>query len=316
VIQGVQKKRGELDPDAGPPPQPPEEEEEADGPAPPTSGDENDQDPTASQDDIVPPELDINLSQTYELPMLPGSPVVQVQAFRHRAKPAAEPFSVEPGAGKLRFEYNLAHSYFRDSLITPEDCLVVDLAQHFLALSGGTPRQTPVSRLVTELRTRYFPELQTDVASVVEQADSILKELMEHYNEILPSVAPIDASLLSSSTTDHIRMRAHSMEMLSSSQAEDAIRKGHFVRYLKNEQLLELIQLWPALALDEQFFGVPYMDEDVAIRNSGMTSVLNSLSDTIWLAEVAGNTIHRDGPWRLQYARALASLRLLQFWQA
>jgi hypothetical protein len=151
---------------------------------------------------------------------------------------------------------------------------------------------------------------------VVEQADSILKELMEHYNEILPSVAPIDASLLSSSTTDHIRMRAHSMEMLSSSQAEDAIRKGHFVRYLKNEQLLELIQLWPALALDEQFFGVPYMDEDVAIRNSGMTSVLNSLSDTIWLAEVAGNTIHRDGPWRLQYARALASLRLLQFWQA
>jgi len=260
-------------------------------------------------------EVDPELSQGYELPMLPGSPRIAVTAHRHGGLPVGHPFAIEPNGYTVRYDYYPKAAFFEESLQTPADCLIVDLAQHFLALSAGTPREMPVSQIAHEIRKRYFPKTLTDASAVADEAEAMLVELRSHYDQALPSVAPIDPAGLDPALVAKVRQRAFSADGANEERALASIRSGQFARHLDNQFLVELVHLWPQLVTDGSFFSMPLNTLASELRASALARLASSLQEVLWLADEASGAVSKDTPWRLLFARALGSLRLLQSWR-
>lgn len=259
---------------------------------------------------------DPELSRTYELEMLPGSPAISVSAYKHSNAPTGPAFSIKPDGFRVRFDYFPKASFFEESLETPADCLIVDLAQHFLVLSAATPRETPVSLIAHEIRKKYFPQMLTDVSDAADAAESILNGLRQLYDENLPSHAPIDTSMLDARLIQQVRTRAFQADAMNEEQVEEALSKGQFARYLNNALLIELIQNWPEIATDGKYFTLPYLSLATELRSGALETLTQALGDLRWLAEEGFGAVSKDTAWRLRYARALASLRLMESWIA
>lgn len=261
------------------------------------------------------PEHDKELSRTYEVPDLPGSPAIRVDAYRHYQDIEGKPFVVHPQSYSFKFDYNIRARFFEESLDTPVDCLLIDLAQHFLAVSAQSVRTYPVSKIVRSLRERYFPEDATSLSTSAESASSILAELRRHYDDLLPTVSPIELEKIDSGQLQHIRQQALKAESASTAEANNIIVQGKFARYVTTAHLADLARMWPGILLDGHFLGIPYMTLGPEFRDEALGEVIDCLTDVIWLSEDGGSSLSKDAAWRLRYARALASLRLLQSWR-
>lgn len=262
------------------------------------------------------PDPDMTLSRDYELAELPGEVVIKVAAFRHKADIDGQPFKVKPEGYTFRFDYNPSSPYFEESVSLPSDYLLVDLAQHFLSLASVSPREFPVSRVSRMLREKYFPADAGDVARAATAASTVLAELRRHYDERLPEVAPIDLERLSSHELENIRRSAFKSASLTAQHAEELVRKGEFARFVSEDYLPELIRIWPSLALDGSFFDRPYAELSPDQQIASLSQVMEGLYDATWLAEDGASALNKDLDWRLRFSRALASLRLLEFWKA
>ena len=261
-------------------------------------------------------EPDVELSRTYELGMLPGAPAITVSAFRNFGTPAGAEYSIKPDGNRVRFDYYPKASFFEESLQTPADCLIVDLAQHFLALAAATPRETPVSRIAHEIRRKYFPETMTDVADAADAAESIINGLRMFYDENLSSQAPIDTSTLDARLVQQVRVRAFQADSFNEGQVEQALCQGQFAKYVDKTLLIGLVQRWPAVATDGKYFSLPYESIAPELREDALRMLTQALGDLRWLAEEGSGAVSKDTAWRLRYARALASLRLMESWIA
>jgi Histidine kinase-, DNA gyrase B-, and HSP90-like ATPase len=261
-------------------------------------------------------ERDIELSRLYEIDTLPGSPAIQVTAYKHPDVQSERAFVIAPDGYKVRYDYYPKAKFFEESLDTPADCLIVDLAQHFLSLASVSPRERPVSMIAYELRKKYFPETMTDVSYAADSAEAILNSLRSHYDENLPSAVPIDPAVLSYEVREGIAAKAYHSESLNSDQCLDAIRDGAFARFTDGRALLVIIQTWPAIAMDGKFFSLPYESVTAELRSAGLAGLMHALNDLMWLSEDATGAVSKDSAWRLRLARALASLRMIQSWQA
>ncbi|MEC8196411.1 MAG: hypothetical protein VX228_08855, partial [Pseudomonadota bacterium] len=261
------------------------------------------------------PEADLSLSRDYELSELPGDVVIKVSAFRHKADIDNQPFRVKPDGYTFRFDYNASSPYFEESVATPSDYLLVDLAHHFLTLSAETPRNFPVSRVSRLLREKYFPDNAGDVSRAAIAASNILDELRRYFDEKLPEAAPIDPGQLSKHELENIRRSAFKSASLSPAEAEELVRKGEFARFVSEEYLAELVRSWPKVVMDGAFFDRPYKPLSTEQRAESMAQVIEGLNDATWLAEDGASALNKDLDWRLRFTRALASLRLLESWK-
>lgn len=259
-------------------------------------------------------EKDLELSKTYELSMLAGSPAITVTAYKHRTIPQGSPFSIQPDGYRVRYDYYPKAAFFEESLQTPIDCLIVDLAQHFLAMSASTPRSTPVSMIAHEIRRKYFPQTVTDVSSAADAAEAILDELRTHYDDNLASQAPIELSVLDPRMIHQVRARALRSESANDEQVDKALLAGQFARHVDHAFLVDLVQTWPQVATDGKFFSMPYETVAMELREGALSSLIQALRDILWLSEEAAGSVSKDANWRLRYARALASLRLTESW--
>ncbi len=248
--------------------------------------------------------------------MLPGAPAITVSAFRNFGTPAGAEYSIKPDGNRVRFDYYPKASFFEESLQTPADCLIVDLAQHFLALAAATPRETPVSRIAHEIRRKYFPETMTDVADAADAAESIINGLRMFYDENLSSQAPIDTSTLDARLVQQVRVRAFQADSFNEGQVEQALCQGQFAKYVDKTLLIDLVQRWPAVATDGKYFSLPYESIAPELREDALRMLTQALGDLRWLAEEGSGAVSKDTAWRLRYARALASLRLMESWIA
>jgi hypothetical protein len=228
--------------------------------------------------------------------------------------PSGPAFSIKPDGFRIRFEYDAKSRFFEESLQTPAECLIVDLAQHFLVVSAGTPRETPVSLIAHKIRAKYFPQTLTNVTDSANSAESILNGLRQFYDESLSKVATIDVSLLDKKLIHQVRTRAFQADSLNENQVEQVLSNGQFARYVGNASLIKLVQQWPEIATDGNYFSVPYTTIAAELKTEALATLLQALSDLRWLAEEGSGAISKDTPWRLRYARALASLRLMENW--
>lgn len=262
------------------------------------------------------PELDAELSLNYQISELPGDIMIKVAAYRHKKDINNEPFTIKPEGYSFRFDYNPCSRLFEESLETPADCLLVDLAQHFLALSAESTRSFPVSKIALMLRERYFPMTSGDLQSSAASAEAMIQELRRHYDELLPEVAPIDIKLIQPSQLTHIKRIALQAENIPPADIETLISAGQFGRFISNNYVIEIFKLWPSLATDGRFFSNSYSILPNELKELMTGELIDGLHDVLWLSDEGVSTISKDAGWKLRYSKALASLRLLQFKRA
>lgn len=262
------------------------------------------------------PELDEDLSGTYEVEDLSGDVVLKVKAYRHTKDIDGAPFRVQPDGYSFRFDYNPRSEFFETRLETPADYLVVDLAQHFLSLAAETPRQKPVSRIARSIRDKYFGKSSDDLSGAATAASSFLDELRRHYDDALPSIAPIDPDLLPDREKDRIRRSAAKSHGLKEADVEQFIVEGKFPEYVSQPFVAELVRTWPAVAMDDEFFNRPYAESSEELRPVILEDIVDALQDIVWLVDEGASAVSKDTGWRLHYAKSLSSLRLLQHWRA
>lgn len=271
--------------------------------------------PPKSPEPVEDVEKDVELSRTYEIDYLPGSPTIAVSAFKHKETPTGKPFTIQPEGASFRFDYFVKADFFEESLETPIDCLATDLAHHFLALSGETVRAYPVSFIVRDIKKKYFPEKVTDISSSADAAEALLDDLRRHYDENLQSQAPIEVNKIDPYELEHIRKGALKAESATDKQIETKITAGEFARYVSTPFLIELVRRWPTVVTDDKFFSTPYSEVSVSLREDSLSTLIESLQDVRWLSEEGSSSVSKDAAWRLRYARSLASLRLVESWR-
>ena len=262
------------------------------------------------------PELDDDLSGTYEVEELSGDVVLRVKAYRHKSDIDGMPFRVQPDGYSFRFDYNTRSEFFENRLETPADYLVVDLAQHFLALSAETPRQKPVSRIARAIREKYFARSSDDLSAAATSAASLIDELRRHYGETLPDAAPVDPGSVASHELERIKRLATKSLGLNESEVEQFIVDGRFAGYVSQSYIADLVRTWPAIATDGNFFNRPYSGSNDKLKPIILDEIVDALQDVVWLVDEGVSTVSKDTGWRLRYAKSLSSLRLLQYWRA
>jgi hypothetical protein len=287
------------------------------GQDPAAGGDRNIDDPTEPPRPQPEFERDLELSRTYEVTTLPGSPAIRVEAYKHFSDVRGKPYSVVPDGYSYRFDYNIRSPFFEESLDTPAACLVVDLAQHFLAVSAESPRNMPVSAIVRTLQERYFPSDATTLSGSAETGASLLLELRRHLDESLPEAAPISVGAIDVNQLEHVRRVALRTEGASTPDTDRLVSEGKFAKYVQLDYLSEIVKQWPELVMDGRFFSVPYISiEQEKLRAMAVSDICGCIEDVVWLSDAGGSALSKDAGWRLRYSRSLASLRLLTSWRS
>lgn len=261
------------------------------------------------------PELDDELSGTYEIDDLPGDVVIKVSAFKHKSNVSGAPFKVQPDGYSFRFDYHPRSEFFENRLETPADYLIIDLAQHFLNLSAESPRENPVSRIARSIREKYFARSSDDLTGAATAASSLLEELRRHYDEELPTKAPIDPKILPQRQKDRVKKAAAKSLGLNESEVEQFIVQGKFAGYVSQTFVGELVRNWPSLVTDGTFFDRPYTGSSDELRPLILDEIVDALQDVVWLVDEGVSAVSKDTGWRLRFAKALSSLRLLQYWR-
>ena len=262
------------------------------------------------------PELDDELSGNYEVDELPGDVVIKVAAYRHKSDIDGEPFTIKPEGYAFRFDYNALSPFFEESLDGPASFMMIDLAQHFLSLSAETPRRFPVSLIARHLEQRYFPGEAADLEAAAAACSSLVDELRRWIDERLPDVGGVDPTIVPSSEKTRISRAAAKAIGASDAEASSMIAAGTFARFASTPFLIELVRVYPQIVMDGGFFDRPYETLSQDDQPVILGEVLDSLQDVVWLSDEGASAVSKDTGWRLRYARALSSLRLLQFWRA
>ena len=168
--------------------------------------------------------------------------------------------------------------------------------------------------ILARLATENFRKLEP--AGFADEAEALLNELRAFYDAALSSEAPIGLDALTPALLAQVRLRAFNNDAATEAQVVQRVRDGEFARYVDNHFLLEIVRKWPAVAADARFFALPYDALSPNLRADAATKLLDSLGEVRWLADEAFGAVSKDNAWRVQFNRALASLRLLQYWRA
>ena len=301
--------------------------EEAAGelPTPNEPEDAGDVDNSASDDapDSPPPiqanlfETDTELSRTYKLEQLPGAPSMSVNAKRAQQGLDGRPiFFDTPASGGVEFHYDLGHPFFEESLETPLDCLVSDIAHRFLLLSGQAQRDYPLAIIERQIRESYFPETLTSVTEASEEAKAILDDLRQFLDEHLHEIAPIAASVMDDYSLGLVRKGVLESALGGEQDVHRAVEEGEFIRYVGTDFLISSPSVWPHLIMDGGFVSVPYEDVSESYRADSVAMVCDALRDAAWIvSDSGGGAFSKDQRWRFRFARALSSIRLLNSWR-
>lgn len=260
-------------------------------------------------------EEDGVLSGIYELPDIPGSPKldVSVQRLTKGALDGGSHVTFAAMRSRIEMTYDPHHRVFLESLTEPVDCLVNELSYQFLTRSSVTQREWPMSRVAMDLRSRYFPWATSSFGQVYDNATSLLRDVIEHYVEAFGSIVPIE-DRLTAAQRDLLTKEVARRDRAGDDRVAEVIASGEFARYLGLDIAIDLIRLWPELALDGRFFSTGHEDVDADLRQDLVAQVVGPMRDLVWMANPEGMQAGTE-EWKTMLGRALYSVRLLDAWR-
>jgi hypothetical protein len=258
-------------------------------------------------------EKDTKLSKTYDLLVDHSKLQITVNAKIKRNESLANGYKVKASSFKLDFEYCPNHSLFEETLVDPADILIIDLSQHFLAISGKSPQELPVSLIARKIRENYFQETVTNLTSTSEAAKSFIDELRLFYDDNLPKKAPIEIGLFDPKTIEIIQSRIVSLGIPEN--IEILIRSGAFIQYSEPSLIIALVSYWPDLIFDGKFFNIQYDALNPEMKKEVIGSTINYLQNLLWLAGEGRDALSKNLAWKLKYEHSLTSMNILKYWR-
>lgn len=257
------------------------------------------------------------LTGSFELPEVVGSPKLDIRTRRlvvGRLPGGVELQFVTAGT-KAEFDYDPSHPAFSEAIREPSECLLQEVAYQLLNRSTTTQREWPLSRVVEALRQKYAKSTVASAEEVRRQAESLLREVVEHLDEQLPTIAPFEVSVLLPEERDVLAREVARVDRAGADRVEEVITQGHFAGYLGGRFAADLFERWPSLALDGTLFNVAYASVSPDLRAEMVRQVATALRDVQWAVE-PGAVARGSEHWRLLLGRAWTSVRLLTVWKA
>ena len=278
---------------------------------------DNEGESTEPQD---PPELqeenDVFLSKDVSLPEMPGTSTLEVTTSRLVTGnlPSSLHMECAPVGNRVEVLYDPRHTLFTNTLTEPVDCLVEELAYQLLQRSNTSQREWPISRITQRLKEKYFDWSIRSFGSIREQCASLVDELIQHFEEELSGLSPLDDSVVTEAERLAISRNVARKDRGGEERVSEVIRSGSYPRYLGYEGVVRLLSSYPHLALDDKFFAVSYQDVDEANREQIMDQLLDPLRDIVWAASFdPGDGTSEEN--RTMLARADTGCRLLELWR-
>lgn len=258
---------------------------------------------------------DDELSGTYSLPDLPGSPSIVVEARRFASAEVTLPMMFSGQSSVATFDYDPSHPLFRHDLELPAECLVRSLAHQFLYLAAASQDKHPIILVERDLRQRYFPQNVVTLESSQSRGHDVLDGLRRHLIEVLNESDAIDPSSLDDAELNLIRSGMLASALGDEGEFQRAFRTGEFIQYVSSEFLGDSALRWPHAILDGEYFSVPYVNLSAKHRHQAVAMITDALRDAVWLlSDVGVGALNKDYQWRLRIRRAESSIRLLELW--
>ncbi|MYD96634.1 MAG: ATP-binding protein [Gammaproteobacteria bacterium] len=262
-------------------------------------------------------EPDPSLSGTFTVADIPGAPTLEVTSERltNGGLTAGQPVEFSVVGTRAEFVYDPEHALFRNTLVEPVDCLVEEIAYQLLARSSTSQREWPLSRITRELREQHFRWTLVSYDEVRETAESLLSDMVEHYQEALPTEAPLARDDLTDSEFENLAREVARIDRAGMERVADVIHAGEIPRYLGPTFLPSLVTRWPHLLLDSEFLVASWSEVSPELRDEVLRQVSSAVDDLLWIRD-PGGIARGSGEWRSLLARAASSARLLEAWRA
>ena len=260
---------------------------------------------------------DPSLSGTFGLPAIPGAPTLEVASERiiNGKLPYDQPIEFSVAGSLAEFVYDPEHRLFTSSLVEPVDCLVEEIAYQVLSRSSTNQQEWPISRITRQLREQYFRSTLVSYDDVRGTAESLLRDIVAHYQEVLPTESPLELGVLSGDEREALEREVVRIERAGVDRVEEIIRGGEFPRYLGPTFLPALVERWPSLLLDSRFLIAAYEEITPDLRDEIVRQVSSAIDDLLWIRDPGG--ISRGSvEWRSLLSRSASSVRLLEAWRS
>ena len=283
----------------------------------PTCKDSDPPGPTKLAENPIIREPDPSLSGTFNVSDIPGAPTLEVVSERlTRGKLSnGQPVEFSVIGTRAEFVYDPEHDLFGNTLTEPVDCLVEEIAYQLLMRSSTSQHEWPLSRITQELRKQHFRWTLVSFNEVRGTAESLLREMIAHYQEALPTEAPLDADIIPEVERERLAREVARIDRAGSERVAEVIRSGEIPRYLGPTFLPTLVTHWPHLLLDSRFLVAAWSEVLPELRQEILRQISSAIDDLLWIRDPGGIS-RGSGEWRSLLARAASSVRLLETWKA
>lgn len=280
------------------------------------SVEENDPEPDTESEEVeqeLSTEPDNNLSKNYSLELFKN---VSIRVVAEKALEGSHVngFTVSLKGVEMFFTYWPNSSIFQNSLSTPADFLINELAYHFHATAHSEISTVPITIVGLAIREKYFSDLHPTVEEVHRKVRVFIEDLSEHLRS-KSGTFEINLGLIEGSDLAAIKKRMAQNEYLNDEEIDVAIKAGEFMSHAPFNVLKSIICDDPYLVFDGVFFSQKWESSgSVSIVMDMQKSELVSLFDDIaWFNENHSASISEL--WRGRVKRFIGSLEILTSWR-
>jgi len=243
----------------------------------------------------------------------PQQLTVRAERVVKGALPDGNAVSVDPRGSEIIFVWDPRHRDFRQGLLHPVDCLVMELAVQVMYRAQVTQRDYPVSAVAQAIAQRAFPQRGEGLDAAAERATGLLQDIRTFLLERLPEAGPQEVNL------DDVELlelrRSAAAAGVAGTGIDELMRSGEFLRHMALVFLPRTAQLFPAILMSEDgFFALDYDGYDTEeLRKELRETLYVNLADVAWLVEERPNLggVLTDLA-RLQLQKSVAALDILE----
>lgn len=260
-------------------------------------------------------ETDLTLSKSYALDVFRNISIHVICEYAKRGS-NDRGYQVSVRGSELRFKYWRNAKIFTNSLLTPADFLINELAYHLHTIAQTEISQYPLSEIELLLREKYFPDLQPNLDEISRQVRALCEEMAVQVREGISQLEDFDISVIPAADLKVIHKHFATNDYLKPAEIEAAISRGEFISYAPFTTIAAVVKKYPWLVFDGNFFSVVWDQSDSnSIVNQTLAEDLQQiLRDIRWFEEQ--NVGLRGTLWRAKTKRLIGSLEICNAWKA